>query len=376
MAPLACDGSGWTQIIVRPGDPGDGGISADAGLSDATTQDGGEDLDAGDGAVSPIWLGVTPNPAGDGPPLAGDVIQARLKAIATGARATILRRTMGDLVGDTAKTDLAQDAAFFTERGVVIAFSLAVIDRAAVHLPGDVQGLPWDTPEVIASARASVDVTLGALGDAMRVFVLGRDVDVHLASKPEERVAFELFAADVLAYVRAHPLASPDVRAGVGFSFAGVSGQDPSFVSLLEVSDAAVVSYLPGVGDAEARPTSAIAADVNTLLARVLGKPIVLESAGYPSAPSVGGSDAKQALFLDTLFGALAPRRDAFVLVNIDGLHDLGPIRCGERASASGEPVDGPFAAFSCSLGLFTQEGQEKPAWQAFVNGAAAFASP
>jgi hypothetical protein len=41
-----------------------------------------------------------------------------------------------------------------------------------------------------------------------------------------------------------------------------------------------------------------------------------------------------------------------------------------------GQTVDGLWATYACSLGLFGADGQAKPSWQVFVNGAAAFASP
>ena len=46
------------------------------------------------------------------------------------------------------------------------------------------------------------------------------------------------------------------------------------------------------------------------------------------------------------------------------------------RKAAQGEPVDGPVAAFFCSLGLFSAAGDEKPSWAEVLFGTAAFASP
>ncbi|MDI1446562.1 hypothetical protein [Polyangium sp. 6x1] len=376
LAPLACDDSGYPQIIVRPGDPGDGGPSFDATWPDAFPDGDAGDPDAPDAIASPVWIGLTPNPMGDGAPKPGDVIAARLGALALGARATMLRRTPMELATDEGMNALAEEATFFSDRGVVLGFSLVIVDRSVAFLPPELAEMPWNAPEVLSFAHASVDAAFAALGGAAQFVVLGRDVDIRLAARPDERAAFELFASDVLDYVRAHPLAAPDIRAGVGFSFEGVSAPDPSFLPLLDASDVAVASYLPGLGGAEAGPPSDISAHADTILARAADKALVLESVGYPSSSVVGGSEEKQALFLETFFNALAPRRDRFVFVNVEGLHDLGSVRCGERAAVLGEPVDGPYAAYACSLGLFTEQGQEKASWKAFLNGAAAFASP
>ena len=376
LAPLACDDGGYPEIIVRPGDPGDGGPSFDATWPDVLPDGGDADPDAPDAPSSPVLVGLTPTSVGDGPLKPGDVVAARLGALALGARATMVRRTPLELAADDGVTSLAEEASFFSQRDVVVGFSLLVVDRAVTFLPPELEGLPWNAPEVLSYTHAAIDVALSALGGAARFVVLGRDVDVRLAARPDERAAFELFASDVLDYVRAHPLAAPSVRAGVGFSFEGVSAPDPSFLPLLDASNVAVASYLPGLGAAEAGPASDISAHADTLLLRAADKPVVLESVGYPSASVVGGSEEKQALFLETFFNALAPRRDRFVFVNVEALHDLGPVRCGERAAVLGEPADGAYAAYACSLGLFTEQGQEKHSWKAFLNGAAAFASP
>ncbi|HVK64945.1 MAG TPA: hypothetical protein VM694_10735 [Polyangium sp.] len=376
LAPLACDDSGYPQIIVRPGDPGDGGPFFDATWPDAFPDGDAGDSDAPNAPSTPVWIGLTPNPVGDGAPKPGDVIAARLGALALGARATMLRRTPAELATDEGTLALAEEAAFFNSRGVVLGFSLVIVDRAVSFLPPDLAEKPWNAPEVLAFTHASIDAAFVALGGAARFVVLGRDVDVRLAARPDERAAFELYASDVLDYVRAHPLAAPGVRAGVGFSFEGVAAPDPSFLPLLDASDVAVASYLPGLGAVEAGRASDISVHADTILAHAADKDIVLESVGSPSSSVVGGSDDKQALFLETFFGALAPRRERFVFVNVEALHDLGPVRCGARVSVLGEPADGPYAAYACSLGLFTEQGQEKPSWKAFLNGAAAFASP
>ena len=258
----------------------------------------------------------------------------------------------------------------------MISFSLAFVDGASSGLPPVVAGLPWTSLDVVSAAHASIDAALGALGGRARFFVLGRDVDVRLAAFPAERPSFEAFTKELVAYVHAHPLAPPGVSVGVGFSFAAVSSSDPSFEPLLAASDVMVVSYLPGLGAPEVGLTSDLPTDADTMIVRASGKPVVIESIGYPSSSVVGSSEAKQALFLDTLFSALEPRRVGFAFVNVDALHDLGPVRCAAFATEKGEPDGSVFTAFACSLGLATSLGQAKPAWTSFVKGAAAFASP
>jgi hypothetical protein len=376
FVPIACNDDGLPQLVLPPGKIPDGG-----GFLDADSPDGdaaGDAIDEGvvDGGSSRVLVGVTPNPRGDGPPAISDVIDARLTAIAAGSRAVVIRKKPGELITDTSWSSLESEASAYAKNGIVVNFVFTVVDGNAPGLEPAFSGYAWNDLAVLKAMYGRVDQIMARLGGAAPYFLFGRDVDVYLAAHPDERAPFEAFLLEFMAYVRMHPLAPPGLRVGVGFSFSGVTLPDPSWTKLLEASDVAAFSYLPGLGTEAAGLASNIATDVDVLVTQAMGKPIVIEALGYPSSDVVGGSDAKQALFLETFFTALGPRRTNFVFVNIEGLHDHAPTRCAERATSAGQAVDGPWASYSCSLGLYTADSQPKPAWQVFVKGAAAFASP
>jgi hypothetical protein len=375
MATVACEGVGPSDLIATPGPVGDSGSTLDAGWPDALLDDAGSAGDADDASSALVLVGITPSPAGDGDPTAGQVLDARLKVLAAGARGVVVRRALRDLDAD-ALFALAQEGAFYSKHGVSIALTLALVDRAEDTRPSHLVDAPWDAPEVRDEVYQALDGVIDALGPSLSNLILGRDVDVYLAAHPEQRQAFELFALGALEHVRAHPGTPPDLGVGIGFSFVAATLSDPSFGPLLEASDMAVLSYLPGLGEKEAGLTSAIAVHVDAMVASAGQKPILLESFGYPSSSVVGGSPITQALFLETFFGELGLRRASFGFVNVEMLGDLGPVRCAERAAAQGEPPDGPYAAYICSLGLVTVAAEDKPAWTSFLQGAAAFALP
>jgi hypothetical protein len=376
VVPIACDDDGQIEIVVPPGILQDGG-----GFPDAESLDGNSDGDANvedvvDAGSFPVLVGVTPNPRGDGLPGIGDVIDARLTVIAAGSRAAVIRRSPAELTSDAAWLQLESEANAYGTNGIVVNFVFAVVDGNARGLEPAFSGLAWNDSLILKAMYARIDQIMARLGGTAPYFLFGRDVDIFLAAHPDERPAFEAFVLELVTYVQTHSSAPPNMRVGVGFSHAGATTPDPSWSKLLAASDIAVCSYLPGLGSGNAGLASNIATDADVLVERAQGKPIVIEALGYPSSDVVGGSDAKQALFLETFFTMLEPRRSSFVLVNIEGLHDLAPGRCADRATFEGHAVDGPWAAYACSLGLFAPDGQPKSAWQVFVNGAASFASP
>jgi hypothetical protein len=372
IASVACDGNGYLEVTWNSPSPGDAGPWVDVTVPEASPDDADATPDAADAGLSPVIVGITPSPGGDGDPTVGDVVEARLAALAAGARGMVVRRALRDLSAD-GLTELAQEGEFYAKHKTRLAMSLALVDRAADGRPAELVALPWDAMPVREAVHHAIDGVVGSLGDALAYLSIGRDVDVWLGAHPEQRAGFEALVGDAIGYAHEH---APGVMVGVGFSFDGAAQQNSSFTALLGASDIAVLTYLPGLGTTAAGPTSAVAGDADTMIARAGGKPIVLEALGYPSRSDVGGSDDKQALFLETFFGALAPRRAGFAFVNVEALHDLGAIRCAALTAAQGEPAGGPYAAYMCSLGLVTVTEDNKPAWPKFLKGAATFASP
>jgi hypothetical protein len=376
LVPIACNDSGRIELVLPPGTSPDGGNLADVDLGDGDVDGDAFVADAPEGGSLRVVVGVTPNPRGDGLVNVADLVDARLTVMASGSRGVVVRRTPADLVSELAMTQLETETSAYGKNGMVVNFVFTVVDGKTRGLESALSGIAWDDSLVLKAMATRIDQIMARLGGTASYFLFGRDVDVYLAAHPEERPAFEVFLEQLIGYVRTHALAPPNLRVGVGFSFPGVTTPDPSWAKLLAMSDIAACSYLPGLGtDSAGLPTN-IATDADVLVAQAQGKPIVLEALGFPTSDVVDGSDSKQALFLETFFTVLGPRRYSFDFVNIEGLHDLGPLRCAERAKFVGQSVDGTWAAHTCSLGLFTADNQPKSAWEVFVNGAAAFASP
>lgn len=376
FVPIACGDNGRPELVIHPGDNPDGGGFPDSEFSDGNVGGDGGGGDAPDGSALRVLVGVTPNPAGDGPPTIGDVIDARLAAMGAGSRAAVIRKMPADLLTDGAWAQLESEASAYGKNGIIVNFVFSIVDGNARGIEPPLSGLPWNDPLVVEALHGRIDVALARLGGTALYFLLGRDVDIFLAGHKSERAALEALMVDLAAYVRTHPSAPLGMQVGVGFSFTGVTLPDPSWGKLLAASDIVACSYLPGLGSSAVGLASNIAPDVDILVAQSMGKPIVIEALGYPTSEAVGGSSAKQSLFFETFFTTLVPRRTSFAFVNIEGLHDLAPGRCAARAGVEGQAVDGSWAAYTCSQGLLTADNLPKPAWEVFIKGAAAFASP
>lgn len=355
-----------------PADAGPSDASADAPApTDGDTVDSGPDTSA-------VLVGITPNTSSGEIgeiPLDGDELDSALTTLAAGVRSVVISRSWRTIDPD-GYGDVAADASFYRTYGVRVLFNLAFVNRLTDGRPDALAGLEWDSPPVLAAIDQTIDSALKTFGKDLDIITFGRDIDLFIEAHPAERAAIEAFVKHAQTYTRGHPAAPADLRIGAAVSFEGATLPNQSFAPLLSISDSMIVSYLPGFGGTSAVAASAVAGQLDQLIARAEGKPIVLQAVGYPSDPAVGSSPDKQALFFKTFWSALSPRRNAFSWINVHELYDLAPAACGAFAAAQGEAPDSPLASYACSIGLLDASGEEKPAWANVLEGAAVFASP
>lgn len=358
---------------------------ADSGAappSDAGADDAAEDAplppsDADDAGITPVVIGITPTPRSDreGGPTAGDRLAAELTTLAAGVRGVVVSRHPREL-DDDAYASLTRLNSLYAQHHKQVLFNLALVDHAADGRPDALTGLAWDDPAVIEAVQSAIDAVFTRFNGTLAYFTFGLDTDVYLAGHPAERDAFGRLATQACAHALASPTAPPDLHVGVGLSFDTDPPSDPIFDALLAAGDVTVLSYFPGLSGGQATPTSDVTDALDAMVRRSPGRPIVLQSVGYPSAAAAGSSEEKQRLFFATFFDALGPRRSAFAFVNVAELHDLSPAACRAYAESQGAPSTGAFASFACSLGLFGQGEASRPAWMEVLGGVATFASP
>ncbi|MBW2529808.1 MAG: hypothetical protein JRI23_36870 [Deltaproteobacteria bacterium] len=364
------------EIVQSPdgGTAAGGALPYDGGSADADADaNGGQGpgLDAGTG---PVLVGLSPNPAGAGGglPSEAEALAARLTTFAVGVRTVVVARSWQE-VSTQGIDALSAEVASYRARDLAVVLNLLVIDRYADHRPPAVAGLAWNAPATVTALEATVDTLLDALGAQLHALVLSRETDAYLVANPEQASGLvELMSAVIL---HAEAYADGEPRSGVGLSFVGLS-PSAAYRQLLELGQLAVWSYQPGLGEEQVPNDTSTANDLDTMIDLAGTKPIVLLAAGASTDDELGATEEGQRHFLASLFGALEARRSHFDLVNVDELHDRGAGTCAALAASRGELPDGPYASYTCRSGLKGVDGEPKPAWLSFIEGAAAFASP
>jgi hypothetical protein len=324
---------------------GPGGLStAGPGGAAGTGGTGGDEPPQG--GQAPVYLGLTANPLSpDGEPTPSDTLLAELTVFAAGARSIAVDVPFGELDAAELST-LTQRLAQYGERDLRVVVTIVVVDRGAGAPP---DGASWDDPSTIATLEGEIDALLEAGGEDLDVLLFGRALDFYLGEHPEEAEALVALASAGVAHVAEQ---SPTVLHGVGLRL-HAGDEAPS-------------------GSADTSP----AHDLDAMIALAKERPIVLQRLGFPSAATLGSAPELQAQRIEALMSALAARRSAFPIVNVQQLHDLDQEDCEALVAAQGLLPGDPFGDYVCTTGLRDTNGEPKPAWQSFIQASAQFAEP
>jgi hypothetical protein len=233
----------------------------------------------------------------------------------------------------------------------------AAIETTRRSVPSDLRGAGWDSRPMIARYRRLLRRLAPDLSRQVRYLSIANEADVYFSAHPRELPAFLRFARAEIAEL--HRLA-PWVKVGVTVTFNGLTGSRPAIARTLSgIGNVSVFTYYPLAGGYQMRPPRAPLHDIPRMV-RIAGRPLVLQEAGYSSAPQLHGSPAAQASFVRNVFAASARFPGAIPFLSFYSLFDLPAGACRDHSDE---------VAFLCSLGLHYRDGHPKPAWGAFRAG-------
>lgn len=258
---------------------------------------------------------------------------------------------------------------------------IPTIDTVRLALPPDLVdpadpallagGMHFDDPALLARWGAVLDAVVPRLAQHGGFFLsVGNEVDPWLAAHPDEVRPFLAFLA--FSRERVQSMA-PQMGVGATVTYGGLAAGESLVTDVLAGSDAAVFTYYPLNADFTVRDPASAGADVARMVGAADGLPVLLQEAGYPSGyrpeAANGSSDELQRQFIAALFEAVSAQPQVR-MVSIFQLADWPGAACDYFLNYYG--TDTPrFREYLCSLGLYTADGEAKPAFQAFVEGLA-----
>jgi hypothetical protein len=322
-------------------------------------------------------LAVAANPREVPPPTSQDFLNAVNLVYGAGARGMVETQTWSALepsAGQYSVQSLQNDLTFQAGKGLQTYFGIQVINTVPKAVPSDLMGVSWDDPQMKARFHALLDAIKPLLTSQVAYISVGNEVDLYLSAHPSEWAAYQNFYEDAVAYIHQ---TLPGIRVGVTTTFGGASGGAQASVAALNgMSDVWIFTYYPlGGGFVPSAPQLPLT-DFPTMLTLASTKDVVLQEVGYPTSTLISSSEANQADFVNQFFQAWQNAGQRIRFLSFFLLHDFTPTFCAELNAYYQSPPDPAFQAYLCSLGLRHEDGTEKPAWSAFVSGAAAHGFP
>ena len=255
---------------------------------------------------------------------------------------------------------------YFPTKGLQLALTISVIDTNNLRMPSDLADKPFDDPVVVDRFTALLDYVASQVPQlSLTSLAIGNEVDVYLWQDAEKWAAYERFFAETAVHART---LFPEVPIGSKVTFGGIAGrQTASIQSLNRHSDVVLVTYYPLNADFQVRSPTAVHDDFQTLVNTFPRQTIHLLEVGYPSGAGNGSSEAQQAAFIHELFLAWDAHAEQIPVLNYTWLTDMPTTAVTEMTEYYGLAEPG-FVSFLATLGLRTNNGEEKPAFTQFAS--------
>lgn len=258
---------------------------------------------------------------------------------------------------------------YYSAAGLDLALVVAPIDTNVLRTPGDLRGLAFDDPEMIARFQSFLEYVSTQLPDIELLSIsIGNEVDAYLGNDQALWDQYQIFYSETIDHIHS---TAPDWRVGVKSMYPGlVGGQRDRLQALNSKSDVILVTYYPLEADFSVRPPGTVFTDFAQITSLYPDRPIHFTEVGYPSSTRLGSSEEAQAAFIRNSFAAWDDLAGSISVINFTWLHDISPAQVDFYAEYYGTH-DANFLAYLGSLGLVHADGTEKAAFLTLEHAAA-----
>jgi hypothetical protein len=248
---------------------------------------------------------------------------------------------------------------------------IQLINTTNRELPAELAALAFDDSAVISQFRLLLSRLFTAHAGKIKYLSIGNEVDAYLRAHPAEWSTYKTLYNNALQY--AHTL-DTNVKVGVTGTADGALIDSPvQLADLNAMSDVVMLTYYPisysMVGNTltvTADSPTVVASDFPMMLNFAGSKPLVFQEVGYPASTTNGSSEAMQSQFVTNVFSTWKTSSGKIPFLNYFLLHDFTQQMCDDFGAYYGLPNIASFESFLCSLGLRTDNGTPRAAWNTF----------
>lgn len=250
--------------------------------------------------------------------------------------------------------------AFYPANNTRVVLEFNPIDTNVSRIPADLRTRAYDDATVIARYRAAFDYVSSRLPNVtLSGVVIGNEIDATLGNDAARWGQYTRFFQAAAAHVRTR---RPGVPVGTKAQFGAIGSANLAAVNAN--ADVWMLTYYPLEGNFIVRSPGVVQQDLAAMVQAAQGKPVFLLEAGYPTAALNGSSADMQAQFVRALFAAWDSQSTRVQMINILWMHDISQAELNALLAYYGSTAPN-FAAFLGSLGLRSNGGVNKPAFDA-----------
>jgi hypothetical protein len=262
-------------------------------------------------------------------------------------------------------TNLGYGLNAMSARGLKILFTFPVFDITNKTVPDDIIGLSLNDPVVMSRYRNAINQILPYLNSDVIYFSVGNEVDFYLAANPGEWAPYKDLVDNAINHLHS---VRPGMKVGVTTTFQNSIVEAANIATLNTNTDIHIMTYyLTDSALMVTDPPSTVLTDLDSMVVQAAGKPLVLQEIGYPSSTINGGSEVKQAQFVEHVFSKWQSiGAEKLPFISFFKQKDWNPAFC---TTVTGGQISGEvFWEFMCSLGFTNNDLSPKPAWTTLID--------
>lgn len=309
-------------------------------------------------------LAMTDLPPLEPAPTPKDIMAAVAKSKDAGCNAAVLTFSWPSLESSPGKYSFDElKSSVELNSGRFLFLGIQVVNTTVKELPADLQGKPFDDPDVIQRFGELLDALGPLLRNRIRFLSIGNETDVYLGANPAELTAFTTFLNKSRQQAKS---ISENIQVGTTLTDGGALRADCQ--ELVQSMDAHFLTYYHGQHGLEGsfKDAASTSDDLIALAAALDTRPIVFQEIGYPAHPSIG-SEQQQAMFVNGVFDAWDQLGDRVPMINYFMMYDFPREFVESQVAYYGVSDETEqLANFIGSLGLHQTDGTPRSGWEIF----------
>ena len=286
-------------------------------------------------------------------------------------RVSPIWREFEHLEGQYEYSNLDTNVKLASKYSLPVYLNLRIIDTHKKALPDYLSSNAFSDPEVEAALYKTLAAIAAHAKGTVRWVSIGNEADSYLLQHKEEIDGYTRLVSHLKPKIKE---LFKQAEVTVNITFGSIDQLNGALKPLYEISDFVSLTYYPLNPDFSLREPEVASQDIKVMVKKAGGKKVFLQEVGYYSEVTGGGSQEKQAAFVQQVFDTVALYDSQVIGVSFLWMYDLDSELVRQFSDYYSVGGNSNFSSFLGSLGFVNRKGEPKLAWETFRKNASAAA--